>query len=627
MQRLGVEGISLGDLHHASEIHHDHAVRDVPHDREIVRDEKKREPVFLLQIFKEIDDLRLDRDVERGDRLVADDERRLHRERARDADALALPARELVRIALGHVIEEPYLRQELGHLCACRLAVRHQAIDQHGLGDDLAHGHARVERAVGILEDDLDLAAIVLQRLPLDARHVDAAEHDLAGGRLLKPQQRAADGGLAATRFPHEADRLAREHVERQPVHRAHQEVLALEQPQPRGHIEIGGEIARLQKRAALVELLRDGRLGRGALQPQPRGSDLRHLSRAQARGIVMRGGLRKRRHLALATVDLRRAARRETAARRGIEEIRGQPLYRFELVSARPVETGHRAQQPRGIGMQGLGEHVLRAALLGQPRRVHDVHAVRIARHDPEVVRDHDERDAEIARKILHELQDLRLDRHIERRRRLVRDDELRIARERDRDHDALAHAARELVRILLEAALRIGNAHQLHELDGTRLRLLLRHAEMDEERLHDLEADRQHRVERCHRLLEDHRDVASPDLAHLVFAEIEQVLPPEQDAARDHSSRRPRKEPHDGERGHRLAATRLADERHDLAGAHPVGDALDRAHDAARRHEVHVKIFDLEQPGTCASQGRGRTLRCGGLIHPPGSLLLVVG
>ena len=34
--------------------------------------------------------------------FVADDEGRLHRERARDADALALAAGELVRIALGH---------------------------------------------------------------------------------------------------------------------------------------------------------------------------------------------------------------------------------------------------------------------------------------------------------------------------------------------------------------------------------------------------------------------------------------------------------------------------------------------------------------------------------------------
>ena len=48
---------------------------------------------------EQVDDLRLDRHVERGDRLVADEQVGLHGERAGDGDALALAARELVRIA------------------------------------------------------------------------------------------------------------------------------------------------------------------------------------------------------------------------------------------------------------------------------------------------------------------------------------------------------------------------------------------------------------------------------------------------------------------------------------------------------------------------------------------------
>ena len=48
---------------------------------------------------------------------------------------------------------------------------------------------------------------------------------------------------------------------------------------------------------------------------------------------------------------------------------------------------------------------------------------------------------------------QDLRLDDHVERGRRLVRDQQLRTQDERERDHDPLPHATRELVRILAEA------------------------------------------------------------------------------------------------------------------------------------------------------------------------------
>ena len=57
-------------------------------------------PSVALQLSQQVEDLRLHRDVERRGRLVADDQLRLHRQRARDGDALALAAGELVRIAL-----------------------------------------------------------------------------------------------------------------------------------------------------------------------------------------------------------------------------------------------------------------------------------------------------------------------------------------------------------------------------------------------------------------------------------------------------------------------------------------------------------------------------------------------
>ena len=88
----------VGVFDDAAEIHHGDAVADVLDHRQIVRDEKISEPQFALQIHHQIEHLRLDRDVERGHRLVADDQLRLQRERARDTDALALAAGELVRI-------------------------------------------------------------------------------------------------------------------------------------------------------------------------------------------------------------------------------------------------------------------------------------------------------------------------------------------------------------------------------------------------------------------------------------------------------------------------------------------------------------------------------------------------
>jgi hypothetical protein len=83
-QRLGVgmrrprkQVLRLGQLHDLPEIHHGDAVADVSHDREIVGDEQIAEPELLLQVHQQIEDLRLNRHVERRDRFVADDELRI----------------------------------------------------------------------------------------------------------------------------------------------------------------------------------------------------------------------------------------------------------------------------------------------------------------------------------------------------------------------------------------------------------------------------------------------------------------------------------------------------------------------------------------------------------------------
>ena len=60
---------------------------------------------------------------------------------------------------------------------------------------------------------------------------------------------------------------------------------------------------------------------------------------------------------------------------------------------------------------------------------------------------------------------EDLRLDDHVERGRRLVGDEQLRTQDERERDHDPLAHAAGELVRVLAEPRRR--DAHPPERLE----------------------------------------------------------------------------------------------------------------------------------------------------------------
>ena len=65
-------------------------------------------------------------------------------------------------------------------------------------------------------------------------------------------------------------------------------------------------------------------------------------------------------------------------------------------------------------------------------------------------------------------QVEDLRLHGDVERGRGLVGDEQARVADERHRDHHALAHAARELVRVLAEPALGVGDADEVEQLDA---------------------------------------------------------------------------------------------------------------------------------------------------------------
>ena len=141
MRRACEQRVGIGDLDDASEIHHGDAVGDVPHDREIVRDEQVGQFQLALQILQEIDDLRLDGDIESRYRLVADDETRLQREGASDADALALPAGELMRIAC--VAERGRrTRSSISRTRGAAGARSPIAMDDVGLGDRIADRHA-----------------------------------------------------------------------------------------------------------------------------------------------------------------------------------------------------------------------------------------------------------------------------------------------------------------------------------------------------------------------------------------------------------------------------------------------------------------------------------------------------
>ncbi|MNF96332.1 hypothetical protein D3C84_791190 [compost metagenome] len=114
---------------------------------------------------------------------------------------------------------------------------------------------------------------------------------------------------------------------------------------------------------------------------------------------------------------------------------------------------------------------------------------------------------------------------RHIERRSRLVSDDHFRVGDHHHGDHDALAHAAADLMRVEVVDALGIADVdlfeHQQNPVAGFAAAGLV----VRQVGLGDLIADLDHRVERVLGVLHDHRDALATDLLHGLFAGAEQV------------------------------------------------------------------------------------------------------
>ena len=87
-------------LDDAARVHHGDLVGSTCDDAEVVGDEDHRHVAVTLLLCEQIEDLVLNRDVERGGRLVGEEEVRTACERDRDAHALAHAARHLMGVVL-----------------------------------------------------------------------------------------------------------------------------------------------------------------------------------------------------------------------------------------------------------------------------------------------------------------------------------------------------------------------------------------------------------------------------------------------------------------------------------------------------------------------------------------------
>jgi hypothetical protein len=256
---------------------------------------------------------------------------------------------------------------------------------------------------------------------------------------------------------------------------------------------------------------------------------------------------------------------------------------------------------------MRGRLEDRFRSRRLDHVPLLHHDDAIAIGGGEAKIVGDQDGRHAALARQFDHEIHHRLLGRHVEPGGGLVGDQELRPARERKRDDDALAHAAREFERIGVVALARPRDPNLLEGFDRLFGGIVGCRLHVPHQDVRDLPADLADGIESGARVLEDHRDFAATQVAHGLFGRIVHIETGEAHRALGDAAGAI-EDAHHRIGGDRLARARLADDRQRFALGQREVDMLDGTHGAAAGVEFDREIANVEK-------GKGR----GGHVFSP--------
>jgi hypothetical protein len=127
-----------------------------------------------------------------------------------------------MRIAPHVIGVQPHGLQQFHDAILERTAVLGETMDNQRLTDDLTDGHAGVQGRIGILEDDLHVAAQCLEFTAIEFSDVATLEPDLPSGRFDQAQDTAPGGGFTAIGFADQAERLAGGYFEADMIDRMH---------------------------------------------------------------------------------------------------------------------------------------------------------------------------------------------------------------------------------------------------------------------------------------------------------------------------------------------------------------------------------------------------------------------
>jgi len=288
---------------------------------------------------------------------------------------------------------------------------------------------------------------------------------------------------------------------------------------------------------------------------------------------------LYQRRQGTSAVWDTESAAGLEGAAGGHGLQRRDRAFDGFEGVGAIGFQVGHGVQETASVGVCRGAKNFVASSTFDYAAGIHHDHAGGDLRDHGEIVGDEEHGQAELGAQLSQQVEDLGLDGDVERGGGLVGDEQLRAVDDGHGDHDALAHAAGKLVRIIAGAAFGFGDGDVGHGLNGESRGLALGAGSMSEHGLGDLIADAHDGIESGHRFLEDHGDARATQLTHGVWGKRGEVaggaVLGEEDIAGNAGLGR--KQAHDGKGCDRFAGTRFANQAKNFARGNGEAEVAD--------------------------------------------------
>ena len=259
-------------------------------------------------------------------------------------------------------------------------------------------------------------------------------------------------------------------------------------------------------------------------------------------------------------------------------------------------VALGQGGHQGFGVGVLGRGEQGVGATLLHDLAGIHHGHALRHFTDHAHVVGDQHQGHTAVLLQTAQQVQNLGLDGHVQRGGRFVRNQQFGVAGDGHRDHDALAHATRELVRVDTQTALGSGNTHLLQKFNGSFAGGCLVHVQVQLQRLGQLETHGEAWVQAGGGVLKNHGHVFAGQATALAFRQGQQIVAVKAqlvclDAPRvGHQT-------HQGHHGDAFAGAGLTHNAQHVAGIERQADAVYRVHGCVVRGELDRQVLNFKQ------------------------------